>query len=324
MLLAMTKGAVSAFELVGHRGARGLAPENTLEGFAAALKIGVSALEFDLGLTRDGVVVIHHDPRLNPATTKGPNGRYLERPGPLIRALSFAELRAYEVGAIRPKSRYARRFPKQRPAPGARIPSPAELAQLLRRSGAKSVRLYAEIKFPALTPGEAAPREVLARAVVATLRKAGLAERTTILSFDWRVLQEAQRLAPEIPVGYLTVERGKEDRVRRDRPGASPWTGPFALRDHGGSLPRMVKAAGGALWLPFYRDLTNDDLAEAHALGLRVVVWTVNTARAMRRLIRLGVDGIVTDRPDVLRNAMAEEGLPLPAPIVFGTGVAPF
>lgn len=304
---------MSAFELVGHRGARGLFPENTLEGFAAALKVGVSALEFDLGLTRDGVVVIHHDPRLNPEMTKGPDGRYLKRLGPLLRTLSFAELRAYEVGAIRPKSRYARRFPKQRPAPGARIPSLAELARLLRACGDPRLRLYAEIKVSALASEETAPRAAFAEAVVAALRKEGLAERTTILSFDWRTLREAQRLAPEIPTGYVTAESGKEHGLRRRAPGASPWTEPFALRDFGGSLPRMVEAAGGALWAPFYRDLTEKDLAAAHVLGLRVLVWTVNAARPMRRLIRLGVDGIASDRPDILRKVMAEEGLPVPA-----------
>src|ERR671939_1482007 len=82
----------AAFDLEGHRGARGLAPENTLPGFAKALAIGVSTLELDLGLTKDGVVVVHHDARLNPDTTRGPDGQFLTEVGPAIHALTLAEI----------------------------------------------------------------------------------------------------------------------------------------------------------------------------------------------------------------------------------------
>ena len=84
------------------------------------------------------------------------------------------------------------------------------------------------------------------------------------------------------------------------------------MDDHGGSTPRAVHAAGGAVWSPYFRDLRSADLTEARRLGLRVVVWTVNDPADMAALVELGVDGIITDYPDRLRTVMAEKGLPLP------------
>ena len=79
-------------------------------------------------------------------------------------------------------------------------------------------------------------------------------------------------------------------------------------------MARLVREAGGTVWSPFYRDLRKADLDEAHRLGLRVVVWTVNDPAEMASLIDLGVDGIITDYPDRLRKVMAEKGLALPPP----------
>src|SRR4051794_18770412 len=95
------------FDLQGHRGARALFPENTLEGFAAALGIGVGAIELDVATTADGVVVVTHDLRLNPDLVRGPDGAWLAAPGPPVRSLTLAELRHYDVGRLRPGSDYA-------------------------------------------------------------------------------------------------------------------------------------------------------------------------------------------------------------------------
>src|SRR3954468_6673825 len=86
-----------AFDLQGHRGARGLAPENTLEGFALALSIGVTTLELDLAMTKDDVLVVSHDRSLNPDHTRGPDGRFLDKQGPAIRSLTLVEVQRYDV-----------------------------------------------------------------------------------------------------------------------------------------------------------------------------------------------------------------------------------
>src|SRR5512139_3237479 len=112
----------TAFDLQGHRGARGLAPENTLAAFRTALAIGVTTLETDLAVTRDGVLVISHDPFLNPDLVRTADGRWLETKGPPIRSLTLPELARYDIGRANPRSRYAQQFPSQQPADGERFP----------------------------------------------------------------------------------------------------------------------------------------------------------------------------------------------------------
>src|SRR5262245_38684635 len=102
-LAVMTiSGSATAFDLQGHRGTRGLAPENTIPAFTRALEIGVTTLELDLAMTRDGILVVSHDSRLNPVHTRGPDGQFLASEGPAIRTLTFDELQRYDVGRIKP------------------------------------------------------------------------------------------------------------------------------------------------------------------------------------------------------------------------------
>lgn len=293
LLAALALGqalAAQAFDLQGHRGARGTAPENTLPGFAAALSVGVATLELDTGVTRDGVVVIHHDRRLNPDIARGPDGRWIEPPGPLLRELDYKELQRYDVGRLRPGSDYAARLPEQAPVDGARIPRLAELFALVRRSGNDQVRFNIETKISPAAPAETLPPAEFARALIAEIRAAGMAERTTVQSFDWRTLHAVEREAPEIATVYLTGRR------------------------RGGSQPKAVHAAGGRIWSPNYTELDSAALIEARALGLKVVPWTVNEPGFIARFLDLGVDGIITDYPQRVRAELARRGMPLPAP----------
>ena len=303
-----------AFDLEGHRGTRGLEPENTLPAFAKALTIGVDTLELDSGITRDGVVVISHNRRLNPDITKGPDGAFLAAPGPAIHDLTFAELRRYAVGELRPGTDYARQLSEQQAVPDATFPTLTELARLVAKSGNTRVRFNIETKLSPLAPEDTVDAETFAARLVEIVRKSDIAGRTMIQSFDWRTLKVVQRIAPEIPTVCLTFERGHGDTVQRGKPGPSPWTAGLDVDDFGGSVPRLVKAAGCAVWSPFFRDMTDAALAEAKALGLQTVVWTVDAPADMEALLDRGVDGIITDYPDRLRAVMARRGMPLPAP----------
>jgi glycerophosphoryl diester phosphodiesterase len=305
--------SAAAFDLQGHRGARGLAPENTIEGFATALSIGVATLELDLGMTRDGVVVVHHDIWLNPETTRTPEGNFLALRGPALHALTLAELKRYDVGRLKPGTRYAQTFPEQRAADGARIPTLAEVFELVRRVGAQHVRFNIETKLTPTSDADTADPEAFAAAVAAVVRAAGLADRVTVQSFDWRALAALRRIAPEIVRVCLTAERPGFDTIERDRPGPSPWTAGLDVNDFGGSTPRLVAAASCAVWSPAFRDLTPERHTEAKALGLVVIPWTVNERADMDRLIGMGVDGLITDYPDRLRVVLAERGIPLPS-----------
>src|SRR5688500_7265441 len=275
LVLAMAfTSTACAIDLQGHRGARGHAPENTLPGFERALAIGVTTLELDVGVTRDGVVVIHHDRALNPDITRGADGAWIAAPGPLIRSLTFAELQRYDVGRIRPGSEYARRFPHQQALDGARIP---RLAELFARAGA-SVRFNVETKISPDAPHDTLPPEPFARALIHEVRKAGAEKRTTIQSFDWRTLKVVEREAPEIATSYLTDNRDAD--------------------------PRKVHAAGGRIWSPDFSTLTADKVATARELGLKIIPWTVNDKADIARMLELGVDGIISDYPDRVRQAL--------------------
>ena len=193
---------------------------------------------------------------------------------------------------------------------GVRIPKLEDVFALARKAHNDQVRFNIETKLSPLAPDETAGPEELARAVIKVVRANGVERRTTIQSFDWRTLALVKQEAPEIATAYLTSDA---ENVRDVGAGASPWTNGIRFADHG-SVPKMVKAAGGRIWSPNHGDLTEARVKEAKGLGLQVLPWTVNDPPDMERLIDWGVDGIITDYPDRLRDVMAAKRLPLPKP----------
>jgi len=127
-----------------------------------------------------------------------------------------------------------------------------------------------------------------------------------------------QAEAPQIPTVYLSAQQHWLDNIRAGQPTGSPWTAGLRFADYG-SVPKMVKAAGGTIWSPYFGDLDAAKLAEAHALGLKVIPWTVNQPAQIDSMLALGVDGLISDRPDLVRNAMRQKGMPLPV----ATPIAP-
>jgi glycerophosphoryl diester phosphodiesterase len=314
--------ATSSFDLQGHRGTRGLAPENTLPAFARALEIGVSTLELDTGVTSDGVVVVAHDSSLNPDIARGPDGQWIEKKGPAVHELTYEALARYDVGRLKPGTNYAKRYPAQVAVDGTRIPRLAELFAMVRKSGNRHVGFNIETKLSPAAPGETLAPEPFARKVLEEVRRARMGQRVTIQSFDWRTLQVVQKESPDIPTVYLTAQQKFTDNVctgaKAGVPaiapadcGASDWTAGFQLKDFG-SVPKMVKAAGGATWSPYFGDVDAQKVKEAQQLGLRVVVWTVNEPAQIAAMLDLGVDGIISDRPDVVREEMKKRGMRLP------------
>jgi glycerophosphoryl diester phosphodiesterase len=310
--LASAMHAASGFDLQGHRGARGLAPENTLSGFATALRVGVDTLELDLGMSRDGVLLIAHDPRLNPAITRDARGQWLDAPTPALSELDLARVQAYDVGRIRPDSAYARNLPGQRGVDGERIPTLDELFEQTKAWGANAVRFNIETKIDPRHPGLSPEPEAFVRALLAALRRHGMESRVSLQSFDWRTLRQMQALAPHIPTVALTAQQSWLDNI-----GDALWTAGLSLAAYGGSVPRLVKASGAAAWSPHVADLTQAALQEAHALGLTVVVWTVNDLAQIERLLDWGVDGLISDYPDRVRTAMARRGMSLPSAVAI-------
>jgi glycerophosphoryl diester phosphodiesterase len=298
-----------SFDLQGHRGARGLFPENTLAGFVGALSVGVSSIELDVAVTRDGVPVVVHDPALDPDLTRDADGTWLEGTGPLIVGLTVEELRRFDVGRPRPSGTTARAFPMQEPRDGARVPT---LAGVFAATDFAGVRIHAELKTDPRAPGVTVPPVRMAEAMVATAHAAGALGRLTVRSFDWRGLGWLRRSRPEVPLCWLTDAETETDALLWwDRPGPAAF---------GGSTARAIAAAAtegdrvawAPLWAPDYAGLRAGQVAEARALGLLVTPWTVNDPADMARLIGWGVTGLCTDRPDLAREVMQAAGLDLP------------
>lgn len=270
-------------DIQGHRGARGLFPENTLEGFLAAAALGVQAFELDVGLTADGVAVVSHDPALNPDITRDTSDAWLGQRGPTIHSLTHAELRQYDVGRVRPGSRTAYLFPEQVAFDGARVPTlTAVLAAL------PNARFTIEVKTDPAHPDWTAHADVLADATLAAIDAAGAVRRVMVEAFDWRVQRHVLRTRGDIRLAWLTrPETVRNAALWWDRPPPS------------GSVAAAVAEEGGPVWAPDHASLTERDVQEARALGLSVLPWTVNHAADMRRLAGWGVDGLISDRPDV-------------------------
>jgi glycerophosphoryl diester phosphodiesterase len=259
-------------DVQGHRGARGHLPENTLPAFELAMKMGVTTLELDVGVTRDGVVVIHHDRALNPAIARGPDGNWVDHATP-IHSFTFAELQQYDVGRLRPGSEYGAHFPRQKPIDGARIPRLADLFRI----AAGNVRFNIEPKMDADALDETLPHEPFARALIAEIRKAGMEQRTSVQAFHWPLLKVVER-ETKMKTVYCT--------------------------EGAGSDPARVQAAGGKIWSPDFQTLTAEKFAAARKWNLWITVWTVNEPADIARMIAAGVDGMASDYPDRVLEAL--------------------
>lgn len=300
-----------AFDLQGHRGARGLMPENTLPAFAKALQIGVTTLELDVGITKDGMVIVSHDATLSPALTRTSDGKWIPEKL-LINALTLHDLMKFDVGKVDPGSRAAKRFPDQVSVDDTTIPLLEDVFALVKQVGNENVRFNIETKINPLKPENTVSPELFVDAILALIKTHEMEDRTSIQSFDWRTLQLVQMKNPQIKTTYLTAQQNWLNNVANVGDNPSSWTAGFSLKKTDGDVPRLIKEAGGDIWSPFFGDLTEMNIKAAHALGLQVIPWTVNDPKIMAELIDLGVDGIISDYPDQLREVMASKGLELP------------
>jgi glycerophosphoryl diester phosphodiesterase len=183
-----------------------------------------------------------------------------------------------------------------------------DLVGLLADQHADDVGLNVETKFDVVHPDEGAPRERFVETVLSVLREAEMLHRVSIQSFDWAVLRLVRAAAPELTLNALT----NTDYLEVDQPGASPWLAGIDIDDFQDSIPAAVSFLGFDAISPSHTILTPAMVAEAHQAGLRVLPYTVDAADSMRRLVEFGVDGMITNRPDVLRSVLAEMDVPLP------------
>jgi glycerophosphoryl diester phosphodiesterase len=199
------------------------------------------------------------------------------------------------------------KYPKRKSVDGERIPTLSDVIALVKSTNGRT-NLFIEIKTTPLKPEESSSPEVLTRAVAKILKEEGFTDRARILCFDWRSLRHIKEIMPEVRTAHLTIAYKDFDTIQRKKPGPSPWMAGFDIDDYG-SIPDAIKAAGGECWASNYvhasghgRGMTSELVKKAHAIGLDIIVWTVDEKRDMKRMIKMGVDGIITDRPDILKD----------------------
>jgi glycerophosphoryl diester phosphodiesterase len=220
----------------------------------------------------------------------------------------LAELKKYDVGRLKPYTSYASRYPDQQPVDGERIPTLTEVISLVKSRPGDKTQLWIEIKTFPEKPKISQSPEAVADAVVRVLRKEKVLERGMILSFDWRSLAHVQKIAPGIPRIYLSHTGRRLNNIKPGQPGPSPWTAGIDVDDFGGSIPRSVKAAGGKYWAPNHKTISANLVQQAHRLELQIFVWTPDSRHQMLRLLDLKVDGIITNRPDILKAILGPKG----------------
>lgn len=301
--IAAFRGGDRLVRVVGHRGARGILPENSMLGFEFAIKSGAPLLEFDVVLTADDVPVITHNHRLHAATFRDENGQFIKHE-PKVVEMNWSELGRYDIGRLDSTTAYARRFPDQAQLDGVRVPRLADLLESVNRPEYRSAFLMLELKSDPDFAQDLAYRRKFVAIVIEFVRQAGLTQRTVLHSFDWNLLQECAQQAPDMPVSFLTqlpvnVETGGEESSQAICPD---------FRNGETAIPDLVAQLGGAFWCPYVDDLSEELLARAHQLNLVVAVWTVNETADIDRMIKLGVDAIVTDYPGRVQRRLTDLG----------------
>ncbi|MEU9887821.1 glycerophosphodiester phosphodiesterase family protein [Sphaerisporangium sp. NPDC051011] len=303
-------------EIHGHRGARGLRPENTLPGMAFTLELGVHAIEFDVALSADRRLVLTHDLTVSavtsadtaPFTEDDPDFPYVGKP---IRSLTLTQLRMLDVGVRHPRTKDDRFAATQARVPGARMPTLGAVLGLASAYGADDVRMNVEIKSDPTRPDLSGDPCEVTELVVAELERHKRLDGAAILSFDWRVLRVARDL---VPLRYALVEKATLDPA---------WLGLDHVADFGGDIAAAAASIGATTLSPD-RVLVDEELmSQAAKAGLPVAVWTVNDPEEAARLLDLGVAGIVTDYPDRMRDLWTRRGLALPRPAVSPSPTRP-
>jgi glycerophosphoryl diester phosphodiesterase len=296
----------NALEIYGHRGFAGLYPEGTLWGYEEILKLGVHSVDVDVALTKDNIVVVSHDPYLNKDLTRDPAGKWLSNNKIKIIDLTFAELQKYDIGKINPKSIYSKKYPLQIGKDNLRIPSLVQVINLIKTFGHGAHKIQIEIKTEPKRDSDQYVHKFV-DVIIDTLEKNNFLDRAELQSFDWRGLLYAKKINPKIKTSFITEKSFILDTLK-----GTSWTAGHSIRNHENSVIKMLSTLGADTWCPYYKNVTKELVAQAHAHNIRVVPWTPDLPVEMNNLIQVGVDGIITNRADILRKVLSELSIPVP------------
>mgnify|MGYP000684754112 FL=1 len=313
------------FDLEAHRGGRDIRPENTLYSYAYAIELGATSIECDMQLTKDGQIVMSHNPILNSDITRDENGNYIENNKYDIRLMTVDELKKFDVGVMDPNcGEYYDLHGKTQFTYDAKIPTLEELMQLIQSYGDKNIVLNIETKsYPdpvsAGYKNNADPKKFV-EVFNNIVKKYDMEDRVVLQSFDWQTLIEMKKLNPNIFTSALWQEQpswGRDsESLRRYEKKKSPWLGGLDIKDYQGNPVKAAHAIGADIISPYYTEISKQDVDEAHSLGMKVAPWTVNNEKDMNMLLDMGVDGIISDKPWLLKQVLEKRNIKLHTPTV--------
>jgi glycerophosphoryl diester phosphodiesterase len=282
------------FDLQGHRGCRGLRPENTLEAFKHALELGVTTLEMDTVITKDRIPVVSHDRALNPQKTRI-NGTFITEEI-LIKDLTYEELSQYDVGVMR--SDYD--WPRQKEIPGAKIPRLEDVFVLVKEYEElqdRKIMLNIETKISPGALEESFSPEEFVDILLELIEEYEMEDRVIIQSFYWKTIMLAKEKNTSVKTAALLTS---------SRMFSTKWLNGLRFASFGFDVGKLVKASGAVFFSPSYSDCSDKWIESAHDQGLPVIPWTINDKETMKDFIEKGVDGIITDYPDILKDLLDE------------------
>ena len=313
------------FDLEAHRGGRDIRPENTLYSYAYAIELGATSIECDMQLTKDGQIVMSHNPILNSDITRDENGNYIENNKYDIRLMTVDELKKFDVGVMDLNcGEYYDLHGKTQFTYDAKIPTLEELMQLIQSYGDKNIVLNIETKsYPdpasAGYKNNADPKKFV-EVFNNIVKKYDMEDRVVLQSFDWQTLIEMKKLNPNISTSALWQEQpswGRDsESLRRYEKKKSPWLGGLDIKDYQGNPVKAAHAIGADIISPYYTEISKQDVDEAHSLDMKVVPWTVNNEKDMNMLLDMGVDGIISDKPWLLKQVLEKRNIKLHTPTI--------
>lgn len=308
---------VKDLDLQSHRGGRGETTEESLKAFEKSLKLGVTTLEFDIVMTKDGIPAVWHDPYLleskcsdtKPVTPSDPQFPYV---GKRLHDLTWDQIQTVTCDKI------LEGHPKAESVKGNKIAQLKDVFELTKKYGADTVKYNIETKIEGEHRDWSASPEEFVKAIMKEVDAYDQAKNVTIQSFDWRTFPLVKATHPQIPLVMLWDETTWKSY--------SMWTGDVDYDQVNGDILAAAKKLGVQVLSPGYTlpyGLTPKDsnfklvadaefIKKAHEAGFKVVPWTINDPDAMKAQIEAGADGVITDYPTKLREVMKEMKLNLP------------
>ena len=296
------RGSNSMVRIIGHRGARGLYPENSLLGFMNVLKSGIEIIELDIVFSKDGIPIITHDQDISPFFCRDSKGEFI-KDKKKISALNAEELYTYDIGRFNPETEYGKYFPEQIQLDGVFMSSLQELLNLVQLPEYQHANLLIERKSdPDILIKD---RKKIISVLAKQIKDANLINRVIFHSFDWALLSQCKHHVPGILTSYLTKTIHDDDIDIQ----VSNWNSSIEEVQNPSAIPEKIYEAGGSIWCPHFKEITKDSLLAAEKYNLLVFAWTVNEPADIDIMIDLGVDAIVTDYPPSVKKCLASKGM---------------